>query len=222
MREKYSYLASGIIGVSAIFGAYVGGVGVNNLLVASNVPQNLAFMASLITAYSAGKFGLSMGMKAGGAVDDFLSDIAEMKRQEKFDREFEEKMRLRREEREKKEVKKEYVPESERQIFIPHKYDKFAQIYIDDVPIALYLHLPDEKGDVSNKLYNLGYIEKTEQNRAGTMITFEGKPFKELNMFDKFKEWEKQVKKSIAMKNQKPVKSIIIESNVNKGKEYSM
>ena len=222
MREKYSYLASGIIGVSAILGAYVGGVGVNNLLVASNVPQNLAFMASLITAYSAGKFGLSMGMRAGGAVDDFLSDISEMKRQKKFDREFEEKMRLRKEEREKKEVKKEYVPESERQIFIPHKYDQFVQLYIDDRPIALYLHLPDEKGEVSNKLYNLGYIDKMEQNKKGTTITFEAEAFKEMKMFDKFKKWESQVKKVVARKHQKPVKSIVTEISDKKLNEHVM
>lgn len=222
MRDRMSYIGLGMAGLSAVAGVYFGGVGVNNILVASNVPQNLAFMVSLITAYSAGKFGLSIGLKAGETFDDIMLELAESKRQEKFDREFEERERRRKEEREKKEVKKEYVSESERQIFIPHKYDQFAQLYIDDRPIALYLHLPDEKGEVSDKIYNLGYIDKMEQDRKGTTITFETEAFKEMKMFDKFKKWESQVKKVVARKHQKPVKSIITEINSKKLNEHVM
>lgn len=222
MRDRMSYIGFGMAGLSAVAGAYFGGVGVNNILVASNVPQNLAFMASLITAYSAGKFGFSIGLKVGETFDDIMLKLAESKRQEKFDREFEERERCRKEEREKKEVKKEYVSESERQIFIPHKYDRFAQLYIDDRPIALYLHLPDEKGEVSNKLYNLGYIDKTEQDRKGTTITFEAEAFKEMKMFDKFKKWESQVKRVVAKENQKPVKTIVTEISAKKLNERVM
>lgn len=216
MSDKISYAGLGIVVASASIGAYIGGVGVNNLLTMSSVSPGIAGGISLASAYFAGKFGYSMGLKAANAFDDIVDDIRNTKRNIESEKKFNERMQ---QERKNQEVKKEHIDESERQIFIPHQYDKFARIYIDDSPIALYLHLPDEKGDVSNKLYNLGYIEKTEQNRLGTMITFEGKPFKELKMFDKFKEWEKQVKKSIAMKNQKPVKTVIIESGLEKGKE---
>ena len=180
---------------------------------------NIAGGISLFSAYFAGKFGYSMGLKAANAFDDIVNDIRETKRNIESEKKFNERMQ---QERKNREAKKEHISETERQIFIPHRYDQFAQIYIDDNPIALYLYLPDKNGEVSNKLYNLGYIEKTEQNRVGTMITFEEKPFKELKMFDRFKEWEKQVKKAIAMKNQKPVKPVVIESNLKKGNEYVM
>ena len=219
MPDKISYAELGIVVACASIGAYIGGVGVNNLLATSSVSPNIAGGISLVSAYFAGKFGYSMGLKAANAFDDIVNDIRKTKRNIESEKKFNERMQ---QERKNREMKKEHIDESERQIFIPHRYDQFAQIYIDDNPIALYLHLPDKNGEVSNKLYNLGYIEKTEQNRVGTMITFEEKPFKELKMFDRFKEWEKQVKKAIAMKNQKPVKPVVIESNLKKGNEYVM